>query len=427
MSIIGKPSAAIFVILCATACLNTGCNGEKPRNPKSTNARSASALPPVPASFGKQPTDEQCLDIARSIEQAIDNRDVAAANKLFAWEALLEEATGGFDDSVELRKATESFGKGFKEGVVGSHGLFGAIADSVEKGSTYSYLKTHTAGGQKRVLFRLILANGGINYHDFVVAVMPGDELKIRDVYVFLTGEMISELCRRSFLPVAQQASRGLLDRLTGRENEFMQNAPRLNLMREQLRNEHFSQLLATYDSLPESLKRDKTVLLLRLQAAQGIDDNEYLAAIADIQKYHPDDRSIHMIAIDGFLLNGQYEKALESIDKLDRAIDGDPYLDVMRARVFLEQSKFETARKLAEKALAADETLLDAYWVLVTSALAAEDFDKTVALLNTMDEKFDMEFFDLETMPEYAEFVKSPQYDEWKRARGEKDVGETQ
>ncbi|MEJ7639603.1 MAG: hypothetical protein WKF75_16915, partial [Singulisphaera sp.] len=162
----------------------------------------------------------------------------------------------------------------------------------------------------------------------------------------------------------------------------------------------------------------DKNLLLLRLQAAPNLGDEEYTAVIEDFRKYHPDDPCLDILSIDTSILKKDYAKALASIDRLDKAVGGDPYLDSLRANVYLDGQKPDAARQAARRALEREPTLIDAYWSLVAISLKEREFAETLELLNAIGEKFDIVFEDLGTMPEYAEFVETPQYQQWLKAQ---------
>ena len=106
--------------------------------------------------------------------------------------------------------------------------------------------------------------------------------------------------------------------------------------------------------------------------------------------------------------------------NRIDKFIGGDPYLHVLRANCHFLNDEPAKAREFIQKALAAEPTLIDAYWMVVHFALTDQDHDETLRLLNEIDEKFELVFEDLTQVPEYAEFVKSPQYREWMESRGE-------
>ena len=113
-----------------------------------------------------------------------------------------------------------------------------------------------------------------------------------------------------------------------------------------------------------------------------------------------------------------EYDRALAAVDRLEKAVGGDPYLDVIRAGIHLAQGDAGAARRLARQAVDGDGTLPDGYWALVNVSLADKRFDETARLLDLLREQFQLEFGDLTQIPEYAEFVQSPEYRQWAQPR---------
>jgi hypothetical protein len=120
------------------------------------------------------------------------------------------------------------------------------------------------------------------------------------------------------------------------------------------------------------------------------------------------------LILLDAFMLRKSYSQAAAGIDRIDQAIGGDPYLKVYRARILQSQGKPAAASKLAEAAVAEEPTLQPAYYFLLNQALNKRDFAKTAELLAALETRCHVMFKDLTTVPAYAEFVKSPEYQTW-------------
>ena len=59
------------------------------------------------------------------------------------------------------------------------------------------------------------------------------------------------------------------IDRLPGADRAFLKNLPRLRQMTADVREGRPAAALAVYGQLPPELQKDKTILMLRLQAAQ--------------------------------------------------------------------------------------------------------------------------------------------------------------
>ena len=122
-----------------------------------------------------------------------------------------------------------------------------------------------------------------MNYHEFVLARRSDGKVRAVDIYIFLSGELISQTMRRMYIPVAAQVSSGLMKRLVGTEQAFMKNFPRFEQMTAEVRSGRPAEALKIFSSSPE-LHQDKNVLLIRLQAAQEVNEAEYSRAIEDFR-----------------------------------------------------------------------------------------------------------------------------------------------
>ena len=71
-------------------------------------------------------------------------------------------------------------------------------------------------------------------------------------------------------------------------------------------------------------------------------------------------------------------------------------------------------ARSAAQQAIIKEPGLVDAYWLLVTISLRTHEFDETTRLLAEMRQKFALSY-QLESAADYAEYVKSPEYERLK------------
>src|SRR5262249_1542834 len=145
-------------------------------------------------------------------------------------------------------------------------------------------------------------------------------------------------------------------------------------------------EVLTLYDQLPADLQRDKNVLLMRLRAAQAVGDDKYAEAMRDFRTYHSDDPCIDFLSITYYLQTKEFARALQMIDRVEKAIDGDPYLNLLRALVHTEAGDILAARKDDEKALAEEPTLLEAHWDLVRIAMLEKNFTETLERLREIE-----------------------------------------
>lgn len=276
----------------------------------------------------------------------------------------------------------------------------------------------HTVDNQRRVLFRLLRPNNGVNYHDMPLAVQPDGTVRATDIYVYATGEFLSETLRNGYLHVAAESSKLVLAELPQKQKEHVANLPMFHEMLTHLEEGRHQQLLDAYKKLPASVKKEKHFLILRLSAAANIDEEKYREALIDLQRLHPKDPALVLLSFNHFFMLEQYDKARDCADRIDKLIGGDPYLDILRAHTYLMEDDFDTAEELARQAIGADDTLSDGYWVFVNVSLETKDFQETSRWLTLLERKFNMEFHDFTTIPDYAEYVESPEYQEWLRSR---------
>jgi tetratricopeptide (TPR) repeat protein len=400
-------SLLVTAILFGSALCTWGCN-------RKTITEKQAGDPTVQVHFGAPVTEEEAASFAEAVNKAVASRDARAFDDLFDWDALLDRATEGIDVPAKIRASVLTTFRA-------NRGLGKTVTDLCSQGASYTLLRTRIEGNQGRAMFRLLQAGGAVHYHDLLLARRPSGRIQCVDMQAFVTGELFSATMRRLIIPAVVQENRSSLDKIRGSENEFYKHMSDIQRMSKARKDGQPAQALAIYKQLPQSVREDKNVLLLRLQAAQESgDDEEYLRAMEDFRAGFPDDACLDLISIDYYLLKKQYADSLAGIDKVDKAVGGDPYLNVLRANLYLESGKFAAAREAASKAIQDEPTLLDGYWCLVTISLREKKFDDTLNLLRMIATKFHVEFQDLTKVPEYAEFVKSPQYKEWlKPAQG--------
>lgn len=357
---------------------------------------------------------EECQEFAAAVEEAVGDQDVEAFSDLIDWERIVEKATSGFQGNLAVGQARATFKKTMRAEATHPAGYCAQIIGVITRGGKYRNLRVHEEVGQPRCRFRLLLPGGvGFNYHDYVLARGNHGRPIAVDVFVTASGELLSDSFRRAFAPLIAEAAKGP-NRLAGSNDDQIVHAASMMEMAQAVGQRRYASALEIYKSFPESLKKDKNLLLLRLRAAQSSDPEEYKACLEDYREFHPDDIALDLLLIDYHLLRKEYAEALKSVDRIDESVEGDPQLHVVRANILYLDQQLPAAKEAAEKAIEEEAGLLNAHWVLVTISLRDKKFDETLSLLRRIKTTFPIEFGDFTQVPEYAEFVKSPQYQEW-------------
>ena len=79
-------------------------------------------------------------------------------------------------------------------------------------------------------------------------------------------------------------------------------------------------------------------------------DESKYLEALLNFQSLYPNDPNIDLLMMDAYIINKEIPKAMASIDKLDRFINTDPFLDYFRAFICNIDDNSGEARKYLER-----------------------------------------------------------------------------
>ena len=395
--------------------LDAGCSrcADKTVNP----SRMTTVNPPSVA--WETPSDDECRLFAESLEKAMLAGNVDAFVAAVDWDSMLDRATASTEASEKDRHA---FIASAKESLIAPGSNLRHLVQQAANGN-FRFLCVQTAGKEKQVVFRVLAPDGRWNYYRLVLGHTTDSRVRAVDWYFIGNGMVLSQYCRRMFLPVVAATSQSALARLTQSEKDFIRNADKFKQISIELRNGRNEQVLKIYATLPPSLQKEKFFLLARTQAAAVVGEKEHLDALEAFQAYCPGDPCLDVLLIDHYRLKKQFDRALASIDTLDKAVGGDPYLNVLRARMHIEKNDFAKARECAQKAVAAEDTLQLAYWSLITACLGSKDFAETNRLLTAVQEKCGAKIDDLTTIPVYAEYVKSPEYKEWLEKQRRKEV----
>lgn len=359
----------------------------------------------------KPPDHAEEIAFAQRWAREISSGDLDAALARFDWDALLDRALKDTAGGGE-------FERGFRNGFRNSQGKEGSLLPAllavVKGGGTFTLLRVREKGGELRALFRLVTADGGVNYHDCLLARGADGSLRVTDAHIFVTGEDLSATVRRAYLPFATEQSKGFLARLLTAESEFVKHWPRIQQMSELQKDGKPEEALAVYRTLPESVRREKSVLLLRYKAARAVSPEEHASAIADFREAFPKETCIDLLMVDAHLYEKRFDEALACIERVKAAVEGDAYLDLLGAELLLEKGDSAAAKRRAKEAIAAEPTLTGAYWFLLGISLDESDFAETARLLTAVERDCGIELKDLSGVEAYAGFVKSPEYRKW-------------
>ena len=368
----------------------------------------------VAANVGAILTDAEVKQFAVQLEKAASSGNATAISDVIDADALGDTALAGIGFSSAFKN---DFIGGMRQGMAKDGGFGKQITDATAKGGTFRLLRTVTVDGKQRVRFRLMMPElGGVNYMDFVLARRKGGAIKAVDVYIFTSGEMISATMHRMMLPMAEK--QGLLARLRQEDKGYIEATKAFGEMAAALRQGNAKEVVRRYNALPEVMKKEKMAQIVRLQAASAGDEGEYQQALERFQKDFAGDPAADMMGIDYYFLRKNYNKALEMVDRLDKAIGGDPALNLIRAGTLGEAGRTQEVIPLLQKTIKEMPDDVFAHYMLLGMYLQEKIYEpvpelmkKLAALGEKMEDPKDVQ------EPMWKAFVKSPQYQKWKQS----------
>jgi tetratricopeptide (TPR) repeat protein len=347
----------LSVAAIAVALSSAGCQSAKRLLERVSPAASSSTKPVDP---GRPATEAEAAAFAVELERAVAEN--AGLARLVDTDAIIAR---GFAD-LELpanaaRTAADAMAKSFGQ----------TLALGLKGGGSYKLLKNEINTGERRVRFRLLGGDGAFNYHDYVVVVRKGATRAV-DIHMLTTGEPLSTTLRRSLLPLAAESKKGVIERLTSKESTYLQHLSGITKMSQFQTDPKGA--LAAYATLPDVLKTEKNLLMLRVQASAQVNDQEYLAAMEDYRKAFPNDPSMRVMSIDYFYMKKLYKEAIEQVAALEAASGPDAHLNTLRGRIQAELGNLDDARAELSKALALEPDLPEAVTFAILLDLATHD-----------------------------------------------------
>ena len=409
--------ARFGLALCLAAVLS-GCGG---KTNNATNAASngsgqngsQNAGGASPAVSGAMISDADARQFSDKMIHAIQTNDVTTIANMIDVDALVKAGVADLD--IPHLNLTE-MSAGARSSLTLGSGLPAQLAASVAKGGSCDLLRYLEVDHQKRARMRLIFPNnGGLNYIDFVLGRDAAGQVAAQDMYIFYSGELLSNTMRRMAVQMAAQSDRSLLERLKGAEPEFVKHVSDIRDITSALAEKRTSDAARIYEGLPASLKQDKTLQLAHIRIAQQQGDAQYTQALTQFRASFPNDPASELLSIDYYALNKQYDKALQALDKLDKAVGGDPYLNVMRAFVYITRHQMPQAQQFVEKAAHDMPTSQNVNQLLAIISALNKHYDLVPGALKAVKQA-NGTLPDVANAPEFAGFRRSPQYKEWQK-----------
>ncbi|WP_111683964.1 tetratricopeptide repeat protein [Winogradskyella tangerina] len=331
------------------------------------------------------------------LEETEENDAKVIALAEYIQDSFFEYEKTGFDEkfdkcSFENRivsgyniDTNDEFTKGFLSGINDTtKGLSQNILNAIENGAYYNLVNYQYSAEVMTYYFtfRLYSEDIGINYHDYQVC-WDGEKFKFNDIYIYITGENISSTLRRVLLlsQPSKKTFKKLFNKNTG--NEFI----KLLEAKEFAEKGNFKKAYETIDELKGPFSKEKFVLLLKGNYASNYNDKIYEEDLVEFAELYPNDPTLYLKEIDFNILKGDFDKALQNVNKLEYETEDD-FLNLIRGNLFMMSEDFEKAEKNYKYMIDNYPDLLEGYVGYIVSLNFQERFEEIISTVEILIEK---------------------------------------
>ena len=265
------------------------------------------------------------------LERSIPASDPSVFNTALRSDWLLDRATtlAASPADAELRTA-------FQDGTRESWRQRGLAADYL--GMHFRFLRVHTLGGRGGLLFRASGERGSLNFCLFSIARDDSGLCAIDDVYVVGLCEFVSETLKRGFSTLVDSLdSSGDAGR---RAAVYIEHLPKVVAVNNALREKDFPKVLALSDGLPASVRADRGLLLMRIEAAEHVSLSDRSRIMAEWLSQCPDENGLPLKFADLHVANGRWVEAERLLRTLDEKLGGDSHLKLRVGEIRLLQRR---------------------------------------------------------------------------------------
>jgi len=379
--------------------------------------REAAAAAPLPPLVITDELRQQLDELGRQIASEIKLRDADALGKRHDIEAVVARTFRGLPATKDFRDAR----RGFQGALQGRKG--GILSNFV--GQEIIFLETRQRDGLASLLMRCTPAGGGISYVEIILA-PEGSTHKIVDLYTMIFGQMVSEEARMTLVSMLSGEDRGVLATLVGLPAVDTASIDALNEMSKLLREGKPAELIPVYESLPEKTRKIRGYFTLYLSALSMVRDqpemeDRYRGALEKAASILGEGATTDLLLIDKYFMDGDYEKAVRSVENVKAIVGDDPPLTVLQGNIKLMQGDLEAAERLVIQAEEQEPellTLLDLKLLLHSRQNAHEAFLQD---LRDLKKKHGLLLGAVELEgPKYEAFRAAPQYQVWLQEIGQ-------
>lgn len=245
-----------------------------------------------------------------------------------------------------------------------------------------------------------------LNYHDVLFVRDPKGEPRIADIHIFTTDALVTAILGEvavSYVHSEFDEGAAILHRFASTRETDPQGAFEL------------------FDPTLLNDANRHVFLRLALLTAWAIGEDAVSEVLTAYAEHAPEHEGLPLDLIDWYVVRGDIGLALAEVDRVEALVGyHDPYLDSVRAAVLLSTKRHDEARDYARRASDALPNVSTPLFFEFDLSIEMRDWFRAVELMEQIEANLDFAFDPhlIESHPEYAGFILSPVYQEWRSTR---------
>ena len=276
------------------------------------------------------------------------------------------------------------------------------------------------SNGRARALVRFEGKGFRFSYHAYDVVLGRGGRVKIVDWFDFYNGAWFAEMMGDALVQLmpTPQAVASVLELPNPSGGQLFQVGELLKSVRDRNPKRYFDII----DNMDEVLRQEPFIVAMNFQWCRMLQDPGRLqAAAGDLARRFPGDGRFSLSLAEYYVQRGRFEEAIEQFEVLQEALGvKDGAVESLKATAAMALGEFERAEAYAESATRVEPDLELAWWSLLRTRTAAEDYEGALEPLTALEERFGHLLIPQKLRRDrfLKVLIDQPAYQEWRAAR---------
>ena len=206
-------------------------------------------------------------------------------------------------------------------------------------GTNFRFLRIRTYKDRAGLLFRSAGEAGSLNFFCFVLSEAAPHDFRVIDIYTMGINEYASETLRRTYCHLVASLLGEEGRKFTKDNGAYVNSIEAVAAISQQLKAGAWEDVLNSAAALPSAVKSERSVLLMRLKAAENYSVTSRARVIDDWLKAFPDEMDLPLKLADHYITQERWDDAERVVKRLLERTGGD-------ARLFLQLGNINFRRE---------------------------------------------------------------------------------